>query len=191
MYGVTGSPPTRGVRGVNRSHVLYGSRRETKLSCPPAAASLASRSKTSRRKTADGHGGGLRIEYLILKTRPFRFGQVGDCKSVNKKLGVLCVEFLNKCTFRIIPHLSLQKHSRQRPVSSVRLGEETVFNRNWPVKSAEYLENPIIFLSSTLKLHSYMFRITAYFRLPSQLFQPLLQLLPQLFQPLLRQLLPQ
>ena len=52
------------------------------------------------------------------------------------------------------------------------VGEEAVFNRNWPVKSAEYLENPIIFLSSTLKLHSYMFRITAYFRLP-----PLFQLL--------------
>ncbi len=51
MCAVSGSPLTR---GVNRSHVLYGSLRRTRVSCPPVAASRAGRARTSRREVADG-----------------------------------------------------------------------------------------------------------------------------------------
>lgn len=51
LRAVSGSPLTR---GVNRSHVLYGSLRRTRLFCSPVAASRACRSRTSRREVADG-----------------------------------------------------------------------------------------------------------------------------------------
>ncbi len=51
MCAVSGSPPTR---EVNRSHVLYGSLRRTRLSCPRVAASRAYRSRTGQREVENG-----------------------------------------------------------------------------------------------------------------------------------------
>jgi len=51
MCAVSGFPLTR---GVNHSHVLYGSLRRTRLSCPPVAVSRVCRSRTSRREVTDG-----------------------------------------------------------------------------------------------------------------------------------------
>ena len=63
MYGVTGSPPTVGVREVSRSHVLYGSLLRMRLSCLPAEVSRACCSKTSLREADDGHERGTSREY--------------------------------------------------------------------------------------------------------------------------------